>query len=122
MPEQKVSKIPKAAKRPADHKKPDQDDELYEFTWEGTTYRLPLVTDGMEKVSGRRLRDAVMGGDEGQLRLGFSILESLDNLEPGTLDALYDMPAPEMLEHLKGWMERVREGQATVGESLRSLS
>ena len=121
MPEQKVSKIPKAAKRPADHKKPDQD-ELYEFTWEGTTYRLPLVTDGMEKVSGRRLRDAVMGGDEGQLRLGFSILESLDNLEPGTLDALYDMPAPEMLEHLKGWMERVREGQATVGESLRSLS
>lgn len=120
MPEQKVSKVPKAAKRPTDHQRPKAD-ELYTFTYQDATYTLPMATDGVAKVSGRQFRDAVMGGEEGQLRLGFAMLEAVD-ADPAALDALYDMPAPQMLEHISGWMEKAREGEATVGESLRSLS
>lgn len=120
MPEQKVSKVPKGAKRPTDHK-PPADDDLYEFTWHDTTYRLPLATEGVDKVSGRQFRDAVMDGEEGQLRLGFAMLEAVVTDETA-LDALYSMPAPAMLEHVKAWMAKAREGEATVGESLGSLS
>ena len=122
MPEQKATRIPKDAKRPTDRKpKADKKPELYEFTWQDQTYQLPLATTGVDKVSGRAFRDAVMDGEEGQLRLGFAMLEAVE-ADPGALDALYSMPAPDMLERIGEWMELAREGEASVGESLRSLS
>lgn len=122
MPEQKVSKIPKAAKKPADRRPKKDAPELYEFTWDGSTFRLPPAESAVDKISGKSLRDAFMDGEEGQMRLGFTLLEMVD-AEPGALDALYSMPAPDMLDHIQKWMElRSEEGEATVGESLRSLS
>ena len=119
MPTQKPSKI----KQPTD-RKPKQPDSpaIYEFEWNDKAYRLPPPDSAIDLVPGQVLRDAYMDGDEGQMRLGFHMLELVDT-EPGTIDALYSMPAPMMLDHIQAWMElRASQEQATVGESLRSLS
>lgn len=120
MPQQKATKV-RAVKQPQDHKRKDAP-ALYEFEWEGLTYHLPPPDAAVEKVSGKALRDAYMDGEQGQMRLGFIMLEHVE-AEPGTLDALYAMPAPMMLDHIQKWMElRADDEAATVGESLRSLS
>jgi hypothetical protein len=121
--ETKPTKIPKTAKKPADRKPKQEDDPAtYEFDWDGTHYRLPPPDSAVDQIPGKVLRDAYMDGDEGQMRLGFAMLENVA-AEPGTVDALYAMPAPTMLEHIQSWMElRAGTAEATVGESLRSLS
>lgn len=81
-----------------------------------TTYRLPPASDAAGKVSGRFLRDAYMGGDEGEARLAFATLEAAVT-DQAALDALYAMPAPDMLDHVKAWMEfKVDEVDASLGE------
>ena len=118
----KASKIPKGARKPTDHRPKEDEPRNYTFSWDGSTYVLPPPDSAVDKIPGRMLRDAYMDGDEGQMRLGFAMLEHVDT-EPGTVDALYSMPAPTMLEHIQAWMElRASETEATVGESLRSLS
>lgn len=118
---QQQAKIDKPGKRPEDRKRKDEP-ATYRFEWDGHVYVLPPPDSAVDKVSGRQLRDAYMDGEEGQMRLGFAMLEHVD-CEPGTLDALYDMPAPEFLAHLQAWMElRTEQESATVGESLRLSS
>jgi hypothetical protein len=114
------------AKQPQDHrpkkKAAPAEEEPYTFEWEGTTYTLPSPEGAIDKISGRMLRDAYMDGDEGQMRLGFTMLEKSD-VDPAALDALYDMPAPAMLDHVGTWMETRSSGRgATMGESSRSPS
>jgi hypothetical protein len=124
MPEtQKVSKIPKAAKQPTDRKpKQAEDPPTYEFDYDGVTYALPPPDAAVARLPGQVLRDAYMDGDEGEMRMGFAMLENSD-ADPTVLAALYAMPAPEMLNHLQKWMElRASVVGATVGESLRSSS
>jgi hypothetical protein len=120
--EQKVSKVPKGAKRPTDRQPKQDSPAIYEFEWNDTAYTLPPPDTAVDLIPGKVLRDAYMEGDEGQMRLGFAMLEHVE-AEPGTIDALYAMPAPIMLEHIQAWMElRASKDQASVGESLRSLS
>lgn len=109
-----------APKKPQDHlPKHTDDDDLYEFIWADTTYRLPPADRAINQIPGRTLRDAFMEGEEGQMRLGFAMLEHSDAGD--AMDALYEMPAPAMLDHLQKWMEtRTRPDGATVGESSRS--
>lgn len=122
MPDTKASRVPKTAKKPSDHKPKEDEPRNYTFQWDGSAYTLPSPDTAVDKVSGRALRDAYMDGEEGQMRLGFAMLENVD-CDQAVLDALYDMPAPMMLDHLQKWMElRVNAEAATVGESLRSLS
>jgi hypothetical protein len=120
------TKIPKNAKRPSDRKtkqaKADDEAATYGFDWNDHHYLLPPPDSAVDLIPGKVLRDAYMDGDEGQMRLGFAMLENVDT-EPGTVEALYEMPAPLMLEHIQAWMElRAGTAEATVGESLRSLS
>lgn len=103
-------------KQPQDHK-PKQQPNVYTFRHNGTTYRLPSGETAVDKIPGKFLRDAYMDGDEGQMRLGFAMLENID-ADPAALEALYSMPAPQMLEHLQGWMSfKPSEEDASLGES-----
>ena len=121
MPEAKA-KIPKTAKQPSDHKPKEDEPRNYTFAWDGSTYTLPPPDSAVDLIPGQVLRDAYMEGEEGQMRLGFAMLEHVD-AEPGTVEPLYAMPAPQMFTHLQSWMElRAGKTEATVGESLRSLS
>jgi len=91
----------------------------YVFTHDGIEYQLPSGTSVVDKVPGRLIRDAYVDGENGQMRLGFAMLELV--ADPDALDALYDMPAPVMLEHVAAWMNMdAAEGDASLGESLRS--
>jgi hypothetical protein len=111
----------KPGKKPQDRRPKAPDAALYEFQWEGGTFSLPPADSAVDRISGRQLRDAYMEGEEGQMRLGFAMLDNIDAAE--AIDALYSMPAPTMLDHIAKWMEtRTRPDGATVGESLRSPS
>jgi hypothetical protein len=111
-------------KKPQDHKPkavPDES-ERFRFDWKGESYELPPPDEAMPRISGRLLRDAFLDAEEGQMRLGFSMLENCD-ADPAALDALYDMPANDMLELVTEWMQTRRdELAANVGESSRSVS
>ena len=125
MPTQPVTKHPtspttRAPKQPQDHR-PKVGDHLYTFTWDDQTYQLPPAETAVNDIPGKVLRDAFMDGEEGQMRLGFAMLELVE--APGAVEALYEMPAPAMLDHLQAWMEtRHNDEAATVGESSRSPS
>lgn len=92
------------------------------FTFEhgGTTYWLASGETKALEVPGRFIRDAYMDGDEGEMRLGFKLLEMVD-AESGALDALYDMPSPDMLNIIRDWMRfRPSVEDASLGESSAS--
>lgn len=92
---------------------------VYTFDHEGTTYELPSGTSVVDQVPGQFIRDAYLDGENGQMRLGFAMLELV--AEPEALAALYAMPAPRMLEHVAEWMSMPTvEGDPSLGESLRS--
>lgn len=106
-------------KQPQD-RKPKQEPGAYTFRHDGKTYRLPSGETAVSKIPGRFLRDAYMDGDEGEMRLGFAMLEHVD-ATPGAIDALYSMPAPEMLDHVRAWMTfKPSEEDASLGESSSS--
>lgn len=118
-----------APRKPQD-RKPKAVEQPTTFTFEHAdeTYALPPVESVAGLVNGRVMRDAVMDGEEGQLRLAFFMLEKLDlsNLDAAednadeprlkTLDALYSKPAPEMLEIVQGWMKFKAPNGVTLGE------
>ena len=97
-------------------------DDQYTFEVDGKTYALPSAETGAETLPGRFLRDAAMEGQEGQIRLGFALLEAT-GADPAAIDALYDLPGPKMMEHIEAWMEfKPNRGDASVGESSGSSS
>lgn len=84
------------------------------------TYGLPSAMTKYDQVPGRLIRDAYMDGDDGEMRLGFTLLELLD-VDEGVLDALYSKPAPEMLDIFRDWMRfKPSEEDADLGESSAS--
>jgi hypothetical protein len=95
--------------QPADHKKKPTP---YKFQAPGVdkddkpitkTHTLPFASKGAEKLTGRDTRDALMGGDVGQLKLGFVMLEAC-GAKPEAIDALYGLPNSKCLEILGEWM------------------
>lgn len=109
------------AKVPADRKpKAKAKPEGYVFIHEGKTYVLPEAETVAGVVEGRYLRDAAMEGDEGQLRLGFAMLEKVA-ATPGAVDALYSMPASAMMSVIFEWMTfKPSKDEPSMGESSRS--
>lgn len=107
-----------APKKPQD-RKPKVTEQPLVFTFEhkSKTFTLPPVETVAHLVGGRTMRDAVMAGEEGQLRLAFFMLESLE-LDPAekTLDALYEKPATEMLEIVQSWMKFKAPSGVNLGE------
>jgi hypothetical protein len=91
----------------------------FTFEHDGKTYTLPSGEDVAAQVPGRFLRDALMEGDAGELRLQFAMLDRLDASE--AVEALYDMPTPDMLEVIRAWMSHKNdEVDASLGESSSS--
>lgn len=109
-------------KQPQDHK-PKSTSDAYTFRHDGVTHHLAAGETVATQLPGRFLRDAALDGEEGQMRLAFAMLEKVASSE-GAVDALYDMPASQMLEHIQAWMEFKPTGddgeEASLGESSRS--
>lgn len=97
-------------------------EQMFTFEHEGKSYEIPSALTKYDEVPGELVRDAYMDGEPGEMRLGFTLLEMID-AEPGTLEALYSKPAPEMLEIFRDWMRfRPATKDATLGESSASSS
>jgi hypothetical protein len=105
-----------APRKPQD-RKPKAVEQPQEFTFEhaDVTYTLPPVESVAATVPGRTMRDAVMGGEEGQLRLAFFMLEKLEGAAEA-IDALYTKPAPEMLQLVEAWMKFKPAAGVSLGE------
>jgi hypothetical protein len=94
--------------------------EMFTFEHDGETFEIPSALTKYGEVPGRLIRDAYMDGDDGEMRLGFTLLEMVD-ADPNAIDALYAKPAPEMLDVFRDWMRfRPSEEDATLGESSAS--
>lgn len=104
-PKKPQDRLPKAADVPA----------TFTFEHEGVTYTLPPIQSVAAGVPGRVMRDAVMGGEEGQLRLAFFMIEKLDGAEDA-VNALYSKLAPEMLGIVQSWMTFKPESGVSLGE------
>lgn len=76
----------------------------FAFCVEGNEHHLPLASTAAEKVPGRAMRDAFLAGEEGQMRLGFLMLEA-SGVDSKILDVIYDQPGPKTLEILSDWLE-----------------
>lgn len=103
-------------------KKKNNDEQMFSFEHDGQTFELPSAVTKYDQVPGRLIRDAYMDGDDGEMRLGFTLLEMLD-ADEAAIEALYAKPAPEMLEIFRDWMRfRPSEEDASLGESSASSS
>ena len=102
-------------RKPQDRKSKVEAPKTFEFEHDGEAYTLPPVESVAASVPGRTMRDAVMDGEEGQLRLAFFMLEKLDGAEDA-VDALYSKPAPEMLGLVQKWMTFKPSGGVSLGE------
>ena len=80
------------------------------------SHTLPLASKGAEKVSGRVMRDALMDGDAGELKLGFAMLEACGASE-AAVNAVYDLPSAECMEILGEWMSHGDGDGASVPQS-----
>lgn len=105
-----------APRKPQDHKPKVSKVDGFPFTAAGVEYVLPFAEKALGSVSGRQLRDATIGGTEGQLALGFTMLEAVE-ADRAALDALYDLPAADMLVILERWMGTARPNGATLPQS-----
>lgn len=103
-----------APRKPQDHL--EKSTGAFTFDHNGTTYELPAPAAAVGLVSGRVFRDAAIGGQEGQMGLGFHLLEAL-TLPDGALDALYEKPAPETLAIIEGWLMSADQSGATLPKS-----
>lgn len=106
-----------AAPRKPQDRKPKAVEEPTEFTFEhnGETFTLPPAQTIADRVTGRMMRDAVMEGEEGQLRLSFFMLEQLEDSEEA-INALYEKPGSEMLQLVEAWMKFKPKDGVTLGE------
>jgi hypothetical protein len=105
-PKKPADRKPKAVKPPA----------AGEFTHDGITYVLPPPSAALEHLPGRALRDALLGGDEGEVRLGFRALEAC-GAPQDALDALYAKPIAEMMRVIGPWLQSADLSGATLPES-----
>ena len=81
----------------------------------GKTHRLPLASKGGEKMSGRDLRDAALGGEMAQVTYLFKVMEA-SGPSKTALDALYEMPQDKMMDILKAWGEFGDGNGASLGK------
>lgn len=99
---------------------PQTEQQVFTFEHDGKTFEIPSALTKYDQVPGRLVRDAYMDGDEGEMRLGFTLLEMVVTDED-VLDAFYAMPAPKMLTTFREWMRfRPSEEDADLGESSAS--
>lgn len=104
-----------APRKPQDHKPKAEAAAVFTFEHDEKTYTLPPVETVAKRVSGQMMRDAVMDGDEGQLRMSFFMLEQLEDSKEA-INALYSMPASDMLPLIEAWMKFKAPSGVNLGE------
>lgn len=79
--------------------------KVTKFTFDiaGKPYTLPLASKAAAKVSGRALRDAALNGQEGQIALGFQMLDAC-GADQATIDAILDLPGPRTVQIIEDWL------------------
>jgi hypothetical protein len=110
-PAHRIESIMSEPKQPTDHKKPAK----FTFDADGKTYTLPLATKGIDKLSGRDLREAALGGEAGQVAYLFKLLEAAEPSK-AALEALYDMPQSKVMDVLQAWGEFGDGDGASLGK------
>jgi hypothetical protein len=101
-------------KRPADRKP-----KIKPFTFtgaDGKQHTLPPVSKGKGALTGRDLREATLGGVDGQLAYMFKVLEGAKP-PAATLDAIYGLSQDAMMNVLGEWGEHGDGDGASLGES-----
>ena len=83
---------------------------------DGKSHTLPHPSEALALLPGRAFRDALMDGEEGQLKMAFRCLELVVDDDNPALDALYDLPAPDMIEVVATWFSSADPSGATLGE------
>lgn len=102
---------PQNRKAPQDHKP-----KGFTFTHDGKTYSLPAPSQALANLDGRALRDAILGGQMGELALGFRCLEAV-GAEQEAVDAIYAMPVAETAATIADWMKSADLSGATLPQS-----
>lgn len=103
--------MPAPKKAPQDHKP-----KGFHFEHDGKTYTLPAPSQALANLDGRALRDAILGGQMGELALGFRCLEAV-GAEQEAVDAIYAMPVAETAATIAAWMQSADLSGATLPQS-----
>ena len=82
---------------------------------DGKRHTLPTADQAREKLSGRDVHDAIVGGEDGELLLMFKMVDLVAS--PAAATALYDRPQAETVQILKDWGEHGDGDGASLGES-----
>jgi hypothetical protein len=107
--------MPPARRTPQD-RKPKAKPAEYTFEHEGKTYVIPPPSDALAQVDGRTFRDALMNGEAGELKLGFTCLE-LVCTDPETLDALYAKSVVDTCQIVGEWFQSADLSGASLPQS-----
>jgi len=107
---------PATARKPADRKPKATKPDGFTFDHDGATYTLPHPSEALAKIPGKAFRDAMLGGEIGELKFALVCVEAVD-ADPATLDALYSKPTDEMLTILGKWMGSADMSGATLPQS-----
>lgn len=103
-----------APKKPQDRK--PKAGEGFTFEHDGVKHTLPAPSKALGVIPGRAFRDAMLGGEVGELKFALTCLEAV-GAKPEALDALYAKPTAEMLEIAGRWMQSADMSGATVPQS-----
>jgi len=82
---------------------------------DGKKHTLPSAAKGRAALSGRDLRDAALGGEQGMISYMIKTLEASKPSETA-LNALYDLPQMDMVEIVKDWANHGDGDGASLGE------
>ena len=105
-----------APRKPQDHKPKATKPDGFTFEADGATYTLPHPSAALAKIPGKAFRDAMLGGEIGELKFALVCVEAVD-ADPATLEALYSKPTDEMLTILGKWMGSADMSGATLPQS-----
>jgi len=106
--------MPPTRKTPQDHKAKASDG--FTFDHDGKTYTLPAPSQALANLDGRALRDAVLGGQMGEIALGFRCLEAV-GADQAAIDAVYAKPVTETAALIASWMQSADLSGATLPQS-----
>jgi len=98
-------------KAPADHKP-----KGFTFDHDGRTYTLPAPSQALANLDGRALRDALLGGQMGEIQLAFRCLEAV-GADQATIDAIYAKPVAETTDVVVRWLRSADMSGATLPQS-----
>jgi len=102
---------PTTRRTPQDHKPSG-----FTFDHDGKTYSLPAPSVALGNLDGRALRDALLGGQIGEIQLAFRCLEAV-GADDAAIDAIYSMPVASTTDVVVRWLRSADMSGATLPQS-----